>query len=223
MIRNQMWINGTDVAEHGIHVLTLPPYIAPRKRLKRHLIPGRSGYLTVESDDWDETERIAEFLYAGTDPADATRFLLDAETVRFANEPDRVYDCIVLDGFEVPRTINQWHKFFVIFRCGLARELTPTVLTGTSVVLHNQTNTIAFPRIEVTASGTVTITAGTDTITVTGVTGTLILDSLLGIVKDGAGNAWGRLTGRLLEIKPGEIMTISSAQSMTIRPQWRWA
>ena len=223
MIRDRIWVNGVDVADGDIHVLSLPPYAAPRKRVRRYTIPGRSGELTVEDGSWEETERPAELLYVGNDPAGATRFLLDAETVRFANEPDKVYDCIVLDGFEVPRTINQSHKFVVIFRCGLARELIPTILTGTSVAISNQTNTIAFPRIEVTATGTVTITAGTDTITVTGVTGTLVIDSELGVVKDGTGNAWGRLTGELPEIKPGEQMTISSAQSMTVKPQWRWA
>lgn len=223
MIRDRIWINGVDVADSDIHVLSLPPYVAPRKRVRRYEIPGRSGELTVEDGSWEETERMAELLYIGDDPAGATRFLLDAENVRFANEPDKVYECLVLDGFEVPRTINQSHRFNVIFRCGLARELVPTVLTGTNVVLNNQTNTIAFPRIEVTTTGIVTITTGADTITVTGVTGTLIIDSELGIVKDEAGNAWGRLTGRLPEIKPGEIMTISSAQSMTIKPNWRWA
>ena len=223
MIRDRIWINGVDVADSDIHALSLPPYVAPRKRVRRYTIPGRSGELTVEDGSWEETERPAELLYVGNDPAGATRFLLGAENVRFANEPDKVYDCLILDGFEVPRTINQSHRFNGIFRCGLARELIPTVLTGTSVVLDNQTDTIAFPRIEVTATGIVTITAGEKTITVTGVAGTLIIDSELGIVRDGAGNAWGRFTGELPEIKPGEIMTISSAQSMTIRPQWRWA
>lgn len=220
--RDLIKVNGVDVADHGLHTLKLPMYHAPRKRVARFEVPGRSGLLTIDRNAWEESERWPEFLYLGDDPDGATDFLLSARTVWFANQPDRLFDCSVIDGFEVANQIANAHKFAVLFRCGLAREFVPTVLTGTSFTIKNETPAIAYPRFEVTTTGAVTITIGGNEIGVTGISGTLIIDSELGIVTDGNGNAWPRFTGDLPKIKPGETVTITSTKSMTLKPNWRW-
>ena len=212
-----MWINDVDSRDYGIRVLSCPPVAAAQKNIKTIAIPGRSDLLTKWHGDYLAYEKTARLFYAGANKTEAGNFLASAKTVRWSNDENYLHDVVSVDFIKFDRWIREKSEFyFNVLVQPLKRLATEEPLIGATVVLENAGNVPCKPRIEITATGTVTV----NDITVTGVTGTLVIDNHLGLVYDGAGNAFNRMSGNLFEVS--DSLTILANGVMTVYPQQRW-
>lgn len=224
----KMWADGVDVATHGIKVLRLPTLGVAAEEIEEITIPGRPEQLTERLGEYRNISKTVGLAFVGNNPLAAAHAVLSAETVRFSNEPDFVYEVVKAVALTVPRIIADWYDFDIVFIVKpLKRQATPQQLTGLSVSATNIGNVDARPKIEVTASGTqtVTIAVGDQEITLQSVSGKVTIDSELQTVTDASGNlASYKMIGDYPVIKSGETVTITTtnATSVKIWPNWRW-
>ena len=87
-----MKINGVDISTKSLILTKVPPVTKPQKRVRRITIPGRSGYLTEWSGDYESYIKTPEFIYTGSDIDDALTFLQSASLAVFPNETDYAYE-----------------------------------------------------------------------------------------------------------------------------------
>ena len=212
-----MKLNGTDISDYGLYLLTMPPVVKAQKRVRHIVIPGRNGHLTRWDGDYESYTKEPELYCSGSDLPAALEALRNATQIEFDNDAGFVYDVSADEIIEASVEGGKWYRINARYTTQpLKRLATEESLTGTTVVLTNTGNVPCKPRIEITATGTVTV----NDITVTGVTGTLVIDNHLGLVYDDAGNAFGRMTGDLFEVSGG--LTILANGEMTVYPQQRW-
>ena len=212
-----MKLNGTDISNYGLYLLTMPPVVKAQKRVRHIIIPGRSGHLTKWDGDYESYTKEPELYCSGSDLSVALEALRNATIIEFDNDAGFAYDVSADEIIEASVEGGKWYRINARYTTQpLKRLATEAPLIGATVVLENTGNVPCKPRIEITATGTVTV----NDITVTGVTGTLVIDNHLGLVYDGAGNAFGRMTGDLFEVS--DSLTILANGVMTVYPNQRW-
>lgn len=212
-----MKLNGTDISNYGLYLLTMPPIVKAQKRVRHIVIPGRSGHLTRWDGDYESYIKEPELYCSGSDLSVALEALRNATTIEFDNDAGFVYDVSAEEIIEASVEGGKWYRINARYTTQpLKRLAAEEPLIGATVVLENTGNVPCKPRIEIAKTGTVTV----NDITVTGVTGTLVIDNHLGLVYDGAGNAFGRMTGDLFEVS--DSLTILANGVMTVYPQQRW-
>ena len=212
-----MKLNGTNISNYGLYLLTMPPVVKAQKRVRHIVIPGRSGHLTKWDGDFESYTKEPELYCSGSDLAVALEALRNATAIEFDNDAGFVYDVSADEIIEASVEGGKWYRIRARYTTQpLKRLAAEEPIIGATVVLENTGNVPCKPRIEITATGTVTV----NNITVTGMTGTLVIDNHLGLVYDGAGNAFGRMTGDLFEVS--DSLTILANGVMTVYPQQRW-
>lgn len=221
-------INGMDTREIGVTCTSLPPIQISQERVSKILVPGRSGYLHVSDDSFESQIKTCGFFYDGESAAEVARFLMSAETVIFSNEPDKIYSCSYGGNTDLENTIFDWHEFNVSFECNPEKkEASPAEIIATSgIVLLSPGNRKNRPTFEITGSGTIVLTVGTQEVTLSDVSGTIIIDGELQECYTSLGvsrNAY--MTGEFPVLNPSEETAISwtgTVTSVLIRPNWRW-
>ena len=220
-------INGMDTLEIGVTCTFLPPIQTASERVSKIAVPRRSGYLHISDDSFDPQIKPCGFFYEGENAADVARFFLTAKTVTFSNEPDKVYSCSVSGNSDLENIIFNWHEFKINFECDPEKkESSPSEIIATSgMTLTHPGNRKTRPTFEITGTGTIVLTVGTQIVTLTSVSGTIILDGDLQICYSSLGASWdSKTTGEPPVLYPGEETTISWTGTATIliKPNWRW-
>lgn len=223
----KMWVNGTDVSEWGIHVLRLPVLDIPEEEIIEYKIAGRPEPLIERKGQYIPIVRTVECYCKSDAPLDGVRKMLEAETVRFGNEADKVCDCVATDYQELPRLLLDWHRFAFKFRCApLKRQHNPDRFDGTTISAKNIGNVDALPTITITPIDTkaVVLRVGEQTCTFQGMTEAFVVNSEMGSVKSGTKNVANKMTGAFPTIPAGETVeiSVSNASAMEVRPNWRW-
>ena len=59
---NTMIIDGVNVTDYNLYLLKIPPIVKPPRRVRRITIPGKSGYLTEWSGDYEAYVKEPELL-----------------------------------------------------------------------------------------------------------------------------------------------------------------
>lgn len=221
-------INGMDTREIDVFCTSLPPIQIAQERVNKIPVPGRSGYLHVSDDSFEPQIKKCGFFYAGENAAEVARFFMTAQTVIFSNEPDRIYSCSFYGDGGFENLLFDWHEFDIRFECDPEkRESSPTEIIATNgMVLTHPGNWKTRPTFEITGTGTVVLTVGTQTITLTDVAGTVIVDGDLQSSYTSAGVPWGlHTTGDCPLLYPGIETPVSwtgAVTNVSISPNWRW-
>ena len=225
-----MKINGTGISTKDLILTRVPPIVKPQKRVRRITIPGRSGYLTEWSGDYESYIKEPEFVYTGSDIDDALTFLESASLAVFPNETDYAYEVRADEKIEAVLQPSGIYKITATYITQpLKRLATEVTSTGeTSYILTNLGNEPAYPKLVVTGAGEKTVTVGSQTITIAFAVGgeTITIDSLNGRVYDtGGANAWGKVTGDLpvIPVSASAITVSTTGSALTVYPNWRWS
>lgn len=224
-----MKINGTEISTKSLILTKVPPVTKPQKRVRRITIPGRSGYLTEWSGDYESYIKIPEIVYTGSDIDDALTFLQSASLAVFPNETDYAYEVRADEKIEAVLQPSGIYKITATYITQpLKRLATEVTSTGdTSYSLTNLGNEPAYPKLVVTGAGERTVTVGTQTLTIAFDAGgeTIVIDSLNGYIISGSALAWNKVSGGLPAIPVGRSpVTISTTGSaLTVEPNWRWS
>ncbi len=225
-----MKINGTEISTKSLILTKVPPVTKPQKRVKRITIPGRSGFLTEWSGDYESYIKEPEFVYTGSDIDDALTFLQSASLAVFPNEADYAYKVRADEKIEAVLQPSGIYKITATYITQpLKRLATEVASTGdTSYSLTNLGTEPAYPKLVVTGAGEQTVTVGTQTLTIAFDAGgeTITIDSLNGQIYDAGGaNAWGKVTGDLpvIPVSASAITVSTTGSALTVYPNWRWA
>jgi phage-related protein len=227
---NQMLIGSTDASTYGLYLTNVPPVTKPQRRVRRIVIPGRSGNLTEWSGDYESYIKEPEFYYSGSALETALNALRDAELVTFGNESTYAYEVRADEQIEVRMDRAGGYEIKVAYITQPLKRLAtePVHDEETTYSITNLGNEPAYPKLVVTGAGSKTVTVGTQTITLAFSAGgeTLTVDSLNGMVYDGSGNnAWDKLTGDLpyIPVSSSAITVSTTGSALTVYPNWRWS
>lgn len=225
-----MKIDGVDIATYDLTLLKVPPVTKAEKRVRRITIPGRSGFLTEWSGDYESYVKEPEFLYTGSDINEALDFLRSASLVIFPNEPDYAYAVRADEKIDAVRERSGIHKITVSYITEpLKRQATETIYADlTTYSVTNPGTEISYPKLVVAGAGEQTVTVASQAITIDFAIGgeTITIDSLNGQIYDATGaNAWNKVTGDLpvIPVSASAITVSTTGTELTVYPNWRWS
>lgn len=228
MTRPTIIINGSDTAEIGLSVTSLPPIQIASERVTRIPVPGRSGYLHQSDDSFDSLIKTCGFFYKGDDLVGVARYLQATRSFVFSNDPDHLFYGRINGAVDLTKTIRTWHEFNIEFECDPeSRESNPQEIAGASgMSLYNPGNRKAYPTFEITGTGTIVLTVGDQVVTLTSVSGTTVVDGeLKECYRTSGASRNNYMSGGWPVILPGETVIILCTGSVTefvIRPNWRY-
>ena len=179
-----LW-NGKNSTEYGIHVSEHPDITLPAERSTFTSIPGRSGSLTTLEGDVVYDDMLLSCTCWIEDASrldEIAAWLRGSGTVTFANRQG---------GFYVARVVNQIpftkilrghpnRSFAVTFRCQpmfYLNDNADITVTSSGVFIENKGSMPAEPLLQVTLTGDAEITLGGYLFALSGLTGTVTVDT----------------------------------------------
>ena len=176
--------NGKKCTEFGIHVSEHPPITLPAERSAFTNVPGRSGSLTVLEDEdvYDDMLLTCTCFIANTNRLpEIAAWLRGSGTVTFANRQGGFYYARVVNQIPFEKILrgHPHRSFAVTFRCQPFFHLKADDITVTTsgTFIANPGCVASEPVVRVTLAGDAGITIGGYLFSLTGVTGTVTIDT----------------------------------------------
>ena len=224
--------NGVRCTVHGIRVSEQPPISMPAERATFTNVPGRPGSLTtLQGDDvYDDMVMTATcFIQDATRIAEIAAWLKGSGRVTFANRPGGYYQARIVNQIDFEKILrgNPHRSFAVNFRCKPfwhAQNVSDIVVTTSGTVVTNPGSVYSEPVMMVYGSGDITLMVGLTVIELTGISGSIVLDSVLKEAYKGTSLMNERMTGDFPVLKPG-INAFSWSGAVTrvvVQPNWRY-
>lgn len=144
----------------------------------------------------------------------------------FGGDPNHVYTAIYVDEYDIDRIVSTYGKVVLGFTVKpykfLKSGLTPLPSPAS---LSNPTTRDARPLITIKGTGNITLQIGSEKLTLKGVDGGVVIDSLKQVVTNLAGTApaWDKVTSYPLPvIKPGSqaVLTTGTITELKITPRY---
>ena len=224
--------NGVSSAQYGIYVSEQPPVTIPSERVTYTNVPGRPGSLTtLEGDDvYDDMVLTATcFLSDPSQIPAIVAWLKGSGTVTFANRQGSFYYARVANQISFEKILrgNTHRTFAVNFRCKpfwYVENVEPITLTESGTFISNPGSVYSEPVITVNGSGDITLMVGTTVVELTGIDGSITLDtSLMEAYKEDVGMN-GSMSGEFPTLVPGAnaVSWSGNVTSVAIQPNWRY-
>ena len=233
MSDNITWA-GVGLASLSCHPIIegAPETNRPRKKVDRYEVPGRNGDIIISQNAFENVRRRYQLEIHAADYDTAA-----AELMAWLYVPEgyqRLTDtfdtgvyrrAFVYEDTDIDNMVNTDGRCTIQFECDPRRFLltgeTVTTLTGSGTIT-NPTSFTSRPSIEVHGSGTGTITAGGNTITITGIVDGMVLDCDSQNAYKGTSNYNSLITG-VFPVIPGGSQTITITGGITsikVTPNW---
>lgn len=224
--------NGTRCTAFGIHVTTQPSIIRAPERVTFTNVPGRSGSLTtLEADDvYDDFILPIECTVSDMSRVlEINAWLKGAGTLKLAARPGGFYYARISNQIEFAKVLRNHENrtFTVNFRCKpfwYMENPPPLTLTTSSTFITNPGNTISEPVITVTGSGDITLMVGTTICELSGISGSITLDTPLMEAYSGMASMNFRMSGDFPTLLPGTnaVSWFGNVSMLQIAPNWRF-
>lgn len=225
-----LW-NGQKCTDFGIHVSEQPPVTMASERVTFMDVPGRPGSLTTLEGEavYDDIILTATcFVQDMSHLKQISSWLRGGGTVTFANRQEGYYQARIVNqiAFEKILRGNSHRSFAVNFRCKpfLYLNDSPTYqLTASGTFITNPGNVYAEPIITVQGSGEITLLVGMTIVELSGVSGSITLDSVLQEAYSGYASLNHQMNGEFPRLMPGQnaVSWIGNVSRVTIQPNWR--
>ncbi len=222
--------NGVRCTDYGIRVTELPPITLPSERISFVDVPGRSGSLTkTEGDDvYEDLLLTATCIVQNTERLDEIATYLKGDgRVSFANREEGFYHARIVNQipFDVILRGNLHRRFAVNFRCKPFFYLddSPTYSLTRSTFLTNPGAVHSEPVITVYGSGDITLMVGMSIIELSGVNGSITLDTPLMEAYSNGVSANCQMSGDFPTLSTGAtaISWTGNVSRVTVQPNWR--
>ena len=223
--------NGVRCTEYGIHVLELPLITVPAERATHINVPGRPGSLTaLEGDDvYDDMILTATCLIADPDRIpEIAAWLKGSDTVTFANREGGFYYARIANQIEFAKVLrgNPHRSFAVNFRCKpfwYLSDVEPITLTSSTSIINNPGSVYSEPVITVYGSREITLMVGTTIVELSGVSGSITIDTSLMEAYAGDISANRCMSGDFPRLQPGQnaISWSGDVTRIVVQPNWR--
>jgi len=177
--------NDTDSRNKHIQQANRMPIVRPEERVQHVTIPGRTGELTVTEGEqiYQSYIQTAEIAVDGIANVHAAQNWLKGEGyVTFDTEPDYEQKARIIGAVTLEKHSRNMDRYSgqVQFYCEPVKKLrTEQAITVTTsgASVNNPGDMTAFPRIEITGSGLITVKAGGKTLTIPQCVSGWIIDS----------------------------------------------
>jgi len=230
--------NGIRSSEYGIVVTELPPPTVPAERVNFTNIPGKSGSLTTLEGDYVYDDLILTATCVISDPTripEIAGWLQGSGKVTFANREGGFYFARVTNQIPFEKILrgNPHRMFAVTFRCKpfwYKANLPITNITGRlgtasgSSSITNPGNVPSEPIITLTGNGDITLIIGLTIVELSGISGSITLDSTLQEAYHGVESMNSCMSGDFPILLPGKnsITWTGSVTNIAITPNWRY-
>lgn len=174
---------GTDSRTKGIWVAQYPDKVRATERVKAVIVPGREGVLTqTEGEAVYESLPVQVKVQAlkTANFRNIQDWLRGSGLVVFGNESSKAYYGRVTEQVDFTPYSKDIYEAIINFTCNPLARLYPaeTAVTLTQAgSVTNSGNVVSKPLIELTTSTDCTLTVGSNTLSITGKTGSITIDS----------------------------------------------
>ena len=224
---------GVSCRDMGIRMQSMPEIVRPEERITHVTIPGRSGELTMTEGDNifnSYIQSVPLIVYTESAARAAERWLQGENYVIFGGQADLKQKARVINAvtFKKSGRNSDWWSAEVQFYCEPLKEKVETEadieVTESGTTVTNPGDVTSRPKILITGSGDITISAGGKTISLTGVESGMSVDSDTGWVLKNGQAQMGVYTGNFPELNPGDntILFTGNVTKLTITPRWRY-
>ena len=228
------WFEWNEVrcTEYGIHVLEQPVLTLPNERVTFVDVPGRSGSLTVLEGDavYEDLVLTAQCMVENLERyEEIASYLRGSGHVTFANRPEGYYEARIVNQIPFEKILrgNPHRTFTVNFRCKpfwYAESAPAITVTQSSSFVTNPGNVYAEPVITVYGSGTITLMVGMSIADLSGIAGSITLDTPLMEAYSGVTSMNSAMSGEFPVLLPGvnAISWTGNVSKVVIEPHWRY-
>ena len=222
--------NGVRSTDLGIRVTELPPITLPAERVSFVDVPGRAGSLAVAEDEdvYEDLLLTATCVVQNMERLDeVAAYLKGSGRVSFANREGGFYYARIVNQipFETILRGNPHRRFAVNFRCKPFFYLddSPTYTLTKMTFLTNPGVVRAEPVITIYGSGDITLMVGMTIVELTGVNGSITLDTPRMEAYSGNVSANMKVSGEYPMLGAGAtaISWSGNVSRVTVQPNWR--
>lgn len=221
---------GVKCTVHGIRVTRQPEITRAQERVTFVTVPGRSGSLTVLEgpDVYDDLQLSVECVIPSTSQLDTILgWLRGAGTVTFANRPGGYYNARIVNQIPLEKILrgNPYRRFTLNFRCEpffyISGVSDITLTQGASVT--NPGNVFSEPKLTMWVTGDATVTVGAMVFTLSGLSGSIVVDGALKEVSKGVLPCNNKMEGDFPHLAPGinQVSWTGGITTLVITPRWR--
>ena len=224
--------NGVRCTTYGIRVSEQPPITIPSERVTYTNVPGRPGSLTtLEGEDvYDDLVLTATcFLSDPSQIPAIVAWFKDSGTVTFANRQGGFYYARIANQISFEKILrgNPHCEFAINFRCKpfwYVGNLKPITLTESGTFITNPGSVYSEPVINVYGSGDITLMVGTTVVELTGIDGSITLDTPLMEAYKVTTSMNGSMSGDFPTLAPSAnaVSWSGNVTSVVIQPNWRY-
>lgn len=230
-----IWWNGVSSDDVNVKVQYYPNEYSPSKKYTPVSVPGRNGDLVFEEGAFQNVTR-SYTVYANGEHCNFPRLLRAVNAWLLAPKgyckladsynPDIFYMATFVGGTDWENKFNRLGVADIEFNCKpqkfLASGEDQRDITATATVIENPTPFVAKPLMEVSCTGSGTITFGGKTLTLSSTTGTFTVDCEIGEVYTSTQNLNGKASGSFPELVPGAntIAFTGDITEIVLTPRW---
>lgn len=223
--------NGVSSASFGLIVEHRPPHTVAKKVIESISIPGRSGALLFDTGAYNNTTVTYQCVYKGNVRGTAVNladWLYQSDYCELSDDYEPLYyrKAIYASPLAVNDILNVAGRVNISFDCKPQRYLK----TGKNALTPAKNSSItnnyrdSLPVITVTGSGNGTVTIGNTTITITGQSGALVIDSERQTAEIGSNNANNIISlSNGFPVLPNGSTTVTwtgGVTKITVVPNW---
>lgn len=226
---NTFTYNGTVSSTYGIFIEHRPVMSFPKRVIESIAVPGRSGNLLFDTGAYENVTLTYQVAYKGNVRPNGVNIATwlyqnDYLTLTDTYEPSYFRKAVYVSPLNVTDIINVAGRATITFDCKPQRYLLSgqTVLSPTNGGSISNTYQPSLPII--TLSGNGTLTVGSRTVTISGNTGTLTIDSERQTAEVGGNNANNLITLSdgfpVLENGSTTISWTTGITNVKVTPNW---
>ncbi len=222
---------GTLCTEYGIHVVQQPEIIRPPERVTFQSIPGRSGTLTtLEGQDvYDDFILSVECTITDTSRLnDITQWLKGSDKVTFAIRQGGFYYAHIVNQIPFEQILrgHLHRRFTVNFRCQpffYLSDVEDIIVSESGAFINNPGSVFSEPVLSVVLTGDAEITVGNSCFAITGLTGTVTVDTPLMETYKTYSSHNSHMSGDYPTLQVGQniIAWSGGVAQIIIKPNWR--
>lgn len=221
-------------SDFGIIIAKRPSIPSPKKRVSYIDVPGRNSNLRYDEGTYDDITIVVECAVKGNDIIEqidnikAWLFSVGENDLIFSFQDDKKYRAQVVNAIDFKQIYKFTSQFPIVFNCrpfkyAVQNNLFTLTQNGGSIINIGTIN--SEPKISVYGSGNITLKVNNSTVNILGMTGKLILDSVLQDAYDDSGsNLNSKVNGDFIYLNPGanKVEWVGTVSKVEILPNWRW-
>lgn len=222
--------NGISSLDKQINIKKTPSFTKPTLKGEKVSIPGRHGSIFFSEDSYEDVLMPIECFVKADNLAEASRdikgWLSGEGSLSFSDDPEVFYKAKIVNQFDIAYLIRNYGEFVVLmdlepFSYKLGVQDLMLIEGGT---IYNTGTVESQPVITIYGSGNITLNINTKAISLSGISGSITIDSVIQDAYSGSVSLNNQMSGAFPVFKVGAntISWTGSVSYVVIKPNWRY-